>query len=92
MCPTASFLLLVVSSFNYFKIHAGSKCMLLFLHSSFKLSMVKMLLNLEVGGRALNSHENYIVDHGKIMNCVFEFLWEPCLVQVQPRKTRKVMT
>ena len=36
----------------------------------------------EVGGCALNSHGNYIIDHGKIMekswNCVFEFLWEPC--------------
>ena len=29
------------------------------------LSVVKMLLKGEVGGRALNSHENYIVDHGK---------------------------
>ena len=29
------------------------------------LSMVKMLLKGEVGGRALNSHGNYIVDHGK---------------------------
>ena len=30
------------------------------------------------------SHGNYIVDHGKIMerswNCVFEFLWEPCII------------
>ena len=29
------------------------------------LSMVKMLLKGEVGGHALNSHGNYIVDHGK---------------------------
>ena len=29
------------------------------------LSVVKMLLKGEVGGRALNSHGNYIVDHGK---------------------------
>ena len=28
------------------------------------LSMVKMLLKWEVGGCALNSHGNYIVDHG----------------------------
>ena len=45
------------------------------------LSMVKMLLKGEVGGCALNSNGNYIVDHGKIMekswNCGFEFLWEP---------------
>ena len=30
----------------------------------------------------LNDHGNYIIDHGKIMekswNFVFEFLWEPC--------------
>ena len=31
-----------------------------------------------LGGHALNSHGNYIVDHGKSWNCVFEFLWEPC--------------
>ena len=30
-----------------------------------------------VGVCALNSHGNYIVDHGKSWNCVFEFLWEP---------------
>ena len=29
------------------------------------LSVVKMLLKGEVGGRALNSHGNYIVDYGK---------------------------
>ena len=29
------------------------------------LSVVKMLLKGEVGGRALNSHGNYIADHGK---------------------------
>ena len=39
--------------------------MLLLLHSPFILSVVKMLLKGEVGGRALNSHGNYIVDHGK---------------------------
>ena len=41
--------------------------------------MVKMPLKGEVGGLALNGHGNYIVDHGKSWNCVFEFLWEPCL-------------
>ena len=38
------------------------------------LSVVKMLLKGEVGGHALNSHENYIVDHenhGKIMELCF---------------------
>ena len=29
------------------------------------LSVVKMVLKGEVGGHALNGHENYIVDHGK---------------------------
>ena len=43
------------------------------------LCMVKMRVQWEVGGCALNSHGNYIVDHGKSWNCVFEFLWEPCL-------------
>ena len=56
---------------------AWSISMLLLLHSAFMLSVVKMLLKGEVGGCALNSHGNYIVDHGKIMECVFEFLWEP---------------
>ena len=32
-------------------------CMLLLLHSTFMLSVVKMLLKREVGGRELNSHE-----------------------------------
>ena len=52
--------------------------MLLLLHSACMLSMMKMLLKGEVGGRALNSHGNYIFDHGKSWKCVFEFLWEPC--------------
>ena len=43
--------------------------------------ILKMPLKGEVGGCALNDHGNYIVDHGKIMekswNFVFEFLWEP---------------
>ena len=38
---------------------------LLLLHSAFMLSVVKMTLKGEVGGRALNGHGNYIVDHGK---------------------------
>ena len=52
--------------------------MLLLPHSAFMLSVVKMLLKGEVGSCALHSHGNYIVDHGKSWNCVFEFLWEPC--------------
>ena len=34
------------------------------LHSAFMLSMVKMPLKGDIGGHALNSHGNYIVDHG----------------------------
>ena len=45
--------------------HAWSINMLLLLHSTFMLSVVKMLLKGEVGGRAFNSHGNDIVDHGK---------------------------
>ena len=59
--------------------HAWCTSMLLLLHSAFMLSVVKMLLKGEVGGHALSSHGNYIVDHGISQNCVFEFLWEPCL-------------
>ena len=42
------------------------------------ISVLKMPLKGEVGGHALKSHGNYIVDHGKSWNCVFEFLWERC--------------
>ena len=49
------FWLLVVSSFNYFQMHAWSTSMLLLLHFTFMLSVVKILLKREVGGRALNS-------------------------------------
>ena len=38
---------------------------LLLLHSIFMLSVVKMALKGEAGGHALNSHGNYIADHGK---------------------------
>ena len=58
--------------------HGLSKSMLLLLHSAFMLRVVKMLLKEEVGGGALNSHGNYVADHGNSWNCVFEFLWEPC--------------
>ena len=39
---------------------------LLLLHSTFMLSVVKMLLKEEVGGHTFNSHGKYIVDHGKM--------------------------
>ena len=65
------FWLLVVLSFNYFKMHAWSTSMLLLLHSSFMLSLVKLVLKGEDGAFALNSHGNYIVDRGKIMELCF---------------------
>ena len=46
-------------------------CMLLLLHSTFMLSVVKMLLKRVVGGLESNSHGNYNVDHGKIMELCF---------------------
>ena len=49
-----------------------STSMLLLLHSSFMLSVVKMLLKEEVGDCALNTcHVNYIVDYRKIMELCF---------------------
>ena len=39
--------------------------MLLLLHFAFMLSMVKLLQKGEDAVCALNSHGNYIVDHGK---------------------------
>ena len=60
---------------------------LLLLHSAFILSMMKMPQKGEVGGCALNSHGNYIVDHGKSWNCFFGFLCKdevkPAVVMVQ---------
>ena len=44
---------------------------LLLLHSAFMLSVVKIPMKGEVVGCALNSHGNYIVDHGKIMQLYF---------------------
>ena len=58
--------------------HAWSTNMLLLLHSAFMLSMETLSLIGEVGVCALESHGNYIADHGKSWNSVFEFLWEPC--------------
>ena len=55
----------MVSSFNYHKMHAWSTSMLLLLHYTFMLSVMKMLLKGKVGCPAFNSHGNYIVDHGK---------------------------
>ena len=49
----------------------SSTSMLLLLHSTFMLSMVKLLLKGEVGVCALNSHGNNIVDRGKIKELCF---------------------
>ena len=51
-----------------------STSMLLFLHPTFMPRVVKMPLNGEVGGRALNSHGNYIDDHGKSYKIMELFL------------------
>ena len=79
--PQLVFWLLVVSSFNNFKIYAWSTSMLLLLHSTFMLSVVKLLLKGEVGVCALNSHGNNIVDNGKSWKnhgIVFlNFCWNP---------------
>ena len=62
---------------------------LLLLHSTFMLSVVKMPVKGEVGSHVLNSHRNFIVDHGKSWNCVFEFLWKPCSMQTKYGHARK---
>ena len=86
VCLTASFLATAGFKFKIFQNactvykHAHLNTLLL-LHSAVS-QLVKMPLKGEVGGHALKSHGNYIVDHVKIMeksrNCVFEFLWESC--------------
>ena len=61
------------SGYWWFQVLIFSKCMhglstsmLFLLHSAFILRVVKMLLKKEVGGNVLNSHGNYIADHGKL--------------------------
>ena len=75
------FWLLVVPSFNYFKMHAWFTSMRLLLHSAFMLSVMKLLLRVEVGVCALNSHENYSVDQGQSWKnygiVFFNFCWNP---------------
>ena len=44
---------------------------LLLLQSAFMLSLLKMPLKGMVGSHALNSHGNYIVNHGKNMELCF---------------------
>ena len=34
------------------------------------------------GWRRCIGHGNYIVDHGKSWNSEFEYLWEPCQIQM----------
>ena len=41
------------------------------------LRVVKVLLKEEVGGCTLNSHGNYIVDHGIIMELCLNFCGNP---------------
>ena len=78
LCPPKSvrqlvFWLLVVSSFNYFKMHAWSTSML---HSAFMLSVVKMLLKLKGRLEAMYWIIMEITllimeNHGKIMELCF---------------------
>ena len=91
VCPTASFLHTGCFKFDFFPNACKSTSMLLSLHSTFMLSVVKMLLKGEVQSHALDSHGNYIVDHGimeKSWNCDFDFLWEPCHF-VRTKKQKK---
>ena len=65
VCPTAaSYLATGGFKFflNYFKMQAWSTSMLLLLHSTFMLSVVKVLLKGEFGVCALISHGNYTLD------------------------------
>ena len=74
--------------------------MLFLLHSALMLSVVKLLLKGEVGVIrvcALNSHGNYIVDHGKIMELLFffvlffsNFCGNPAIVQESIAQTQKI--
>ena len=66
--------------------HGLSTSMLLLLHSAFMLGMVKMLLKEEVGGSALNSHGNYIADHGKIMELCFRISVGTLLTAIRSQK------
>ena len=54
--------------------HAWSTSMLIYAAFHIYAQHVKMPLKREVGCHALYSHVNYIVDHEKSWNCVFEFL------------------
>ena len=76
MCLTANFL--AAGGFKFYLFH--NACMvykhayldtLLLLDFTFILSLVKMPLKGELGGHALNSNGNYIVDHGKVMKFCF---------------------
>ena len=59
--------------------HGQQACFFKYINASaLMLCMVKMMVKGEVGGHALNSQRNYIVDHGK-SNSVFEFLWKTLL-------------
>ena len=46
------------------------------------LSVVKMLLKGEAGGQALNSHGNYIVDHGKSWKNHGMVILNPCHIVI----------
>ena len=68
VCLTASFLATGGFKFYYFNMHADHACLFKYITVtafSIYLSVVKMALKGEVGGHALKSHRNYIVDRGK---------------------------
>ena len=62
----------MVSGFNYYKMYAWS----VYKHAVFAAFHIyaqcgEDVLKGEVGGCTLNSHGNYIVDHGNIMELCF---------------------
>ena len=73
VCLTASFLATGGFKFLLFQNHACMVYKHAYLNALLLLqsTLLKMPLNGEVGGHALNSHGNYDVDHGKSWNCVF---------------------
>ena len=51
--------------------HGLQACLFKYITVAAFLNVVKMMLKGEVGGHALNTHGNYIVDHRKIMELYF---------------------
>ena len=86
VCLTASFLATCGFMFQLYQNacivykHAYLNTLLL-LQSAYMLRVVNMSLKWEVGGHALNKvMEITLLIMEKSWNCVFEFLWEPCIM------------